>query len=205
MTRVVPKLKKVRQDDKIPFEATNLVYPTRSESPDKLDSTVYFSLFRKRPRRADIVWFLHLDIKSDPWGVDYSVNEIIDKHCYHISLQLGFKEEHRIEYMMKKIHKKMVEKGELSGRSIFDCVKDNFEEPDFKFIVLNSRVATDNLLTTFQIITVKAYRLIKSTGLKAAEDFGLDKTNVQEEYVPINVTKQYQQEIHEEFENYSCK
>jgi hypothetical protein len=107
--------------------------------------------------------------------------------------------------MMKKIHKKMVEKGELSGRSIFDCVKDNFEEPDFKFIVLNSRVATDNLLTTFQIITVKAYRLIKSTGLKAAEDFGLDKTNVQEEYVPINVTKQYQQEIHEEFENYSCK
>jgi KUP system potassium uptake protein len=205
MTRVVPKLKKVRQDDKIPFEATNLVYPTRSESPDKLDSTVYFSLFRKRPRRADIVWFLHLDIKSDPWGVDYSVNEIIDKHCYHISLQLGFKEEHRIEYMMKKIHKKMVDKGELSGRSIFDCVKDNFEEPDFKFIVLNSRVATDNLLTTFQIITVKAYRLIKSTGLKAAEDFGLDKTNVQEEYVPINVTKQYQQEIHEEFENYSCK
>jgi hypothetical protein len=99
----------------------------------------------------------------------------------------------------------MVDKGELTGRSIFDCIKDNFEEPDFKFIVLNSRVATDNLLTTFQIITVKAYRLIKSTGLKAAEDFGLDKTNVQEEYVPINVTKQYQQEIHEEFENYSCK
>ena len=205
MSRVVNKLEKVRLDDKIPYEATNLVYPTRSETPDKLDSTVYFSLFKKRPRRADIVWFLHLEIKGDPWGVDYSVNEIIDKHCYHVSLQLGFKEEHRIEYMIRKIHDHMVQKGEIAGKSIFDCVRDDMENPDFKFIVLSSRVATDNKLTTFQIICVKAYRFIKSTGLKAAEDFGLDKTNVMEEYVPINVTKQYQQEMNEEFENYSCK
>ena len=146
-----------------------------------------------------------MEIKADPWGVDYSVNEIIDKHCYHVSLQLGFKEEHRIEYMIRKIHDHMVQKGEIEGKSIFDCVRDDMENPDFKFVVLSSRVATDNKLTTFQIICVKAYRFIKSTGLKAAEDFGLDKTNVMEEYVPINVTKQYQQEMHEEFENYSCK
>ena len=107
--------------------------------------------------------------------------------------------------MVRKIHRKMVEKGELVGESVFDSVKGHFEEPDFKFIVLSSRVATDNKLTAFQIITVKAYRFIKATGLKAAEDFGLDKTNVMEEYVPINVTKQYEQELHEEFENYSCK
>jgi KUP system potassium uptake protein len=205
MSRVIPLLNRVREDDKIPYEASNLVYPTRSATPDQLDSTVFYSLFKKRPRRAGIVWFLHIEIKSDPWGVDYSVNEVIDKHCYHVSLQLGFKEEHRIEYMVRKIHRKMVEKGELEGKSVFDSVKGHFEEPDFKFIVLSSRVATDNKLTAFQIITVKAYRFIKATGLKAAEDFGLDKTNVMEEYVPINVTKQYEQELHEEFENYSCK
>jgi KUP system potassium uptake protein len=204
MSRVIPLLHKVRVDDKIPYEASNLVYPTRSATPDQLDSTVFYSLFKKRPRRAGIVWFLHIEIKSDPWGVDYSVNEIIDKHCYHIALHLGFKEEHRIEYMMRKIHRKMVEKGELEGKSVFDSVRGTFEEPDFKFIVLSSRVATDNKLTPFQIITIKAYRFIKATGLKAAEDFGLDKTNVMEEYVPINVTKQYEQELHEEFENYSC-
>lgn len=204
MSRVIPLLNKVRNDEKIPYEATNLVYPTRSATPDQLDSTVFFSLFKKRPRRAGIIWFIHIEIKSDPWGVDYSVNEVIDKHCYHISIQLGFKEEHRIEYMLRKIHCKMVERGEIEGKSVFECVKGHFEEPDFKFIMLSSRVATDNKLTPFQIITVKAYRFIKATGLKAAEDFGLDKTNVMEEYVPINVTKQYEQELHEEFENYSC-
>lgn len=203
MKRIIPLLNSVREDKNLPYEATNLIYPTRSCSPNKLDATVYYSLFRKRPRKADVVWFFHLDIKTEPWGINYSVNEIIDKHCYYISLQLGFKEEHRIEFMLKKIHDNMVEKGELSGQSIFDCVRGKFDSPDFKFVVLNSRVATDNKLSAFEIMTVKVYRFIKSLGLKPAEDFGLDKTNVVEEFIPISVTKQFDQDMCEDYENYS--
>jgi hypothetical protein len=44
-----------------------------------------------------------------------------------------------------------------------------------------------------------------ATGLKPAEDFGLDKTNVMVEYIPISVTKQYEQEIIEDYEDYSRK
>ena len=205
MNQVIPLLNSVRNDNHLIFEATNLVYPTRSDSPQKLDSTVFYSLFQKKPRKAQVTWFLHLNITNDPWGVHYSVNEIIDKHCYYVSLNFGFKEEHRVEFMMRKIHDKMVEKGELTGNSVFDCVKDKIKDPDFKFIVLNSRVATDNLLTSFQIIFVKVYRFIKLTGLSAAEDFGLDKTNVAVEYVPISVTKQFNQEMIEDSEDYSTR
>jgi KUP system potassium uptake protein len=203
MVKVKPLLMAVKSDDNLQYEATNLVYPTRSTTPNKLDATVYFSLFKKRPRKAGVYWFLHLDIQNEPWGVHYTVNEVIDKTCYYVNLQLGFKEEHRIEYMMRKIHKKMVEKGEFTGDSVFDCVKGQFEDTDFKFIVLNSRVATDNKLSAFQTLMIKAYRLVKATGLKPAEDFGLDKTNVMVEYIPISVTKQYEQEIIEDFEDYS--
>jgi KUP system potassium uptake protein len=122
-----------------------------------------------------------------------------------VNLQLGFKEEHRTEYMMRKIQCKMVEKGELTGESVFDCVKGQFEEADFKFIVLNSRIAMDNMLTPFQMLTVKAYRFVKSTGLKPAEDFGLDKTNVVVEFIPISVAQQYDQELVEDWEDYSAK
>jgi KUP system potassium uptake protein len=203
MTKVVPLLNAVKSDPGIMYEASNLVYPTRSTSPKKLDSTVFFSLFNKRPRKAGVYWFLHLDIISDPWGVHYTVNEVIDKSCYFVRLQLGFKEEHRVEYMMRKIHAKMVEKGELTGESVFESVKGQFAEPDFKFIVLNTRVATDNELSGFQSLCVKAYRFVKLTGLKPAEDFGLDKTNVAVEYIPISVTKQLDQELVEDSEDYS--
>lgn len=205
MNQVVPLLNSVRNDTTINYESTNLVYPTRSDSPQKLDSTVFYSLFQKRPRKAQVTWFLHLNITNDPWGVHYSVNEIIDKHCYYVSLNFGFKEEHRVEFMMRKIHDKMVEKGELTGKSVFNCVQDKISDPDFKFIVLNSRIATDNLLTSFQIIFVKVYRFIKMTGLTPAEDFGLDKTNVVVEYVPISVAKQLDQEMIEDSEDYSTK
>ncbi len=205
MSKVIPLLNAVRHDPAIAYEATNLVYPTRSDRATKLDATVFYSLFRKKPRKADIIWFLHLDIKTEPWGINYSVNEVIDKHCYYVSLQLGFKEEHRVEFMLRKIHQHMVDKGELTGKSIFECVKGRFDEPDFKFIILNSRVATDNKLTAFQIIVVKVYRFIKGLGLKSSEDFGLDETNVIEEFIPISVTKQFDQEMCEDFENYSDK
>lgn len=205
MKKVIPLMNAVNSDPKIPYEASNIVYPTRSNSPNKLDSTVYFSLFKKKPRKAGVVWFLHLDILNEPWGVHYTVNEIIDKSCYYVNLQMGFKEEHRTEYMMRKIQIKMVEKGELTGESVFDCVKGEFDEVDFKFIVLNSRIAMDNKLTPFQMLTVKAYRFIKSTGLKPAEDFGLDKTNVVVEYIPISVTQQYDQILVEDWEDYSEK
>lgn len=205
MDKVKPLIMAVKNDPEISFEASNLVFPTRSDSCKKLDLTVYHSLFMKKPRKADVIWFLHLDILNEPWGVHYSVNEVIDKSCYYVSLQLGFKEEHRIEYMMRKIHCHMVEKGELTGETVFKSLRGKIEDIDFKFVVLNSRVATDNALTSFQQICVKVYRFVKATGLKPAEDFGLDKTNVMVDYIPISVTSQVDQEVTLDFEDYSQK
>ncbi|MBI2257518.1 MAG: KUP/HAK/KT family potassium transporter [Flavobacteriia bacterium] len=203
MDKVVELMKAVDSDKNIAYEATNLVYPTRSDSCTKLDSTIFYSLFRKKPRKAKIFWFLHIDIKNEPWGINYSVNEVIDKHCYYISLHLGFKEEHRVEHMLHKIYKRMVDKQEIDNESVFPSINKKFLRPDFKFIVLNSRVATDNKLSAIQGIYVKAYRFIKSIGLTPAEDFGLDKTNVVVEYVPINVAKRLNQKMTEDFEDYS--
>jgi hypothetical protein len=58
---------------------------------------------------------------------------------------------------------------------------------DFKFIILNSRVAIDDALTPMEQFFVKGYRLIKKFSLSTSEDFGLELTNVEEEKVPIRV------------------
>ncbi|MFM7724482.1 MAG: KUP/HAK/KT family potassium transporter, partial [Bacteroidota bacterium] len=203
MSAVVPLLQAVRKDPGIAFEATNLVFPTRSASHDKLDITVYHSLFGKRPRKAGVIWFVHIDILNEPWGVHYSVNELIDRECYYVTLQYGFKEEHHTEYMMRKIYGKMVEKGELKNERIFESVRGAAIPVDFKFGVLNSRIATDNKLTPFQQLCVRVYRFVKSTGLKPAEDFGLDKTNVEVDFIPISVTEAINQEVIEDYEDYS--
>jgi len=203
MSASIPLLKAVRKDPGIVFEASNLVFPTRSPSHDKLDVSVYHSLFGKRPRKAGIIWFMHIEILNEPWGVHYSVNELIDQECYYVNIQYGFKEEHHTEYMMRKICRKMVEKGEFTNQSVFESIRNSAIPFDFKFVVLNSRIATDNRLTPFQQLCVRVYRFVKSTGLKPAEDLGLDKTNVEVDYIPISVTAAIDQEAIEDFEDYS--
>ena len=52
MKKVIPLLSAVKKDEKIPFDATNIVFLTRSNSPNKLDTTVFHSLFNKKPQES---------------------------------------------------------------------------------------------------------------------------------------------------------
>lgn len=100
---------------------------------------------------------------------------------------MGFKEPHLIDYMMRKIHYDLNETGEIKGQNIFFSNIENTVPADFKYVLINSRVATDNHLSILEIFAVRIYRLLKATGLSAMDDFGLDTTNTIEEKIPINV------------------
>lgn len=186
---IKPLLDSVSQDDKLPYLASNLVYPVRSTRSNFIDVTVVHSLFFMQPKRAKVYWFLHIDIADAPYGITYKTQTIVPEKAFFVKLYLGFKEPHLIDYMMKKIHADLVKSGEISKKNIFDSLAVGNIPVDFKYILINSRVATDNQLTLFEVFAVKVYRLLKSIGLTAMEDFGLDTANTIEERIPINVAK----------------
>ena len=200
MRNIASLMKKIRDDDGIPYEATNIVYPARTADESILDSTIFHSLFRKHPRKAEVIWFVHLDITTKPWEVSYTLKTIDPGHCYYVTFHLGFKEEHKMEYMIRQIQQKLVEKGELQNKSIFKSIDDRFNEVDFKFVVINTRVASTEMLTPFQLTVVKTYRLIKRIGLNSTENFGLDRTNVDLEFVPIHIGKKFNLKMEEKIQ-----
>ncbi|HCK20719.1 MAG TPA: hypothetical protein DHW15_00710, partial [Bacteroidetes bacterium] len=57
----------------------------------------------------------------------------------------------------------------------------------FKFILLESRVTTDDKLTPWEQFVIKGYRLVKSLGISRAEDFGLETSNLRMETIPISI------------------
>ena len=77
--------------------------------------------------------------------------------------------------------------GEVDILSNYPSLRKHHMYADFKFILLNTRVASDNKLTPWEQFVVKGYRLIKSMSLPTHEDFGLELTNVESEMVPISV------------------
>ena len=81
----------------------------------------------------------------------------------------------------------MVQTGEVDIVSNYPSLRKHGMYADFKFILLNSRVASYKKLTPWEQIVVKGYRFIKSLSLPTHEDFGLELTNVEYEMVPISV------------------
>ncbi len=192
----IAPLKELMQDDTIPKEANNLVYLAMANDKSHIDSNIIYSIFRKRPKRADIYWFVHVDISNDPFGATYAVESVVPRRVFFIRLSFGFKVEHKVNLMFNKIVEEMVKNGEVDELSHYPSLRKYNMPADFKFIILNSRVAIDDALSPFDQFIVKGYRFIKSVSLSTAEDFGLELTNVEEETVPIRIAPSTKIELH---------
>ena len=183
----VGSLTDLMADETIPMEANNLVYMSMASDKDHIDSNIIYSIFRKHPRRANIYWFIHVDITNEPYGITYTVDPIIPGHCFFVRLSFGFKVEHKVNLMFNKIVEELVAAGEVDEVSHYPSLRKHKMPADFKFIILNSRVAIDDAITPLDQFIIKGYRLIKSISLSTSEDFGLELTNVEEEMVPIRI------------------
>lgn len=189
MDDLLPQLIDLQNDITIPREATNLVYLVNSNDKRKIDSNIIYSLFRKKPKRADAYWFVHVDITNEPYGAVYSVDTIIPEKCFFVKLQFGFKVEHKVHAMFMKIVEEMGKNGEIDTLSHYPSLRKHNYPADFKFVLITSSVSADNELNAFNKLAMDAYAMIKSLSVPVEVDFGLERTNVRIEKVPINIAK----------------
>ncbi|HRI78357.1 MAG TPA: KUP/HAK/KT family potassium transporter [Cyclobacteriaceae bacterium] len=180
-------LSDLQNDAEIPKEASNLVYLTVADSRRHIDSNIIYSIFRKRPKRADTYWFVHVETVDSPFTSKYSVNTIIPQKCFFIKVKLGFKTPHRINTIFTKIIHEMAENGEIDLTSPIPSLHKHSMMADFKFMILHSWASADSEVSTFDQIMISAYRLLKKVSLSTEELYGLETANVEVERVPIQV------------------
>jgi KUP system potassium uptake protein len=187
--KFAPVFRDIIADETIPRTATNLVYLALSNDATKIDSNIIYSVFKKQPKRADIYWFLHVEITDAPDTKKYKVVPIVDGKVFFVQLKFGFKVQHKVNKMFKEITCRMQEAGEVDEQSHYPSLRRYDIPADFKFILLNSRVSADDALPPFEQFIVRAYRVLKNIAVSPAENFGLENGNFQIETVPINVVK----------------
>jgi KUP system potassium uptake protein len=180
-------LKELQQDSTVPKEATNLVYLSVADSRRYIDSNIVYSIFKKRPKRADVYWFLHVETVDSPFTSKYFVNTIIPKKCFYINVRLGFKTPHRINSIFTKIVHEMADAGEIDLTSPYPSLHKFSMMSDFKFIILHSLASADSDISNFDRLIISAYRIIKRFSLSTEELYGLEAANVEVEKVPIQV------------------
>lgn len=177
----------LQADKSVPKEATNLVYMAVANSKRYIDSNIIYSIFKKRPKRADVYWFVHVDTVDSPYTSKYSVDTIIPRKCFFIRIKLGFKADHRVNLLLNKILHDMAESAEIDLISHYDSLQKHSMPSDFKFIILHSLASVDSEISNFDNLIIQGYRFIKKHSLSTEEMYGLELANVEVESVPIMV------------------
>ncbi|GGC94838.1 putative potassium transport system protein kup [Flavobacterium lutivivi] len=178
-------LAELSMDLSIPKYATHLVYMTNSNRTDEIEEKVTYSILQKRPKRADIYWFVHVNILSEPYRKEYRVTEIIKDDIYRIDFYLGFREPTKINLMFKQVIKDMVEKGEVDITSRYASLNKNNIIGDFKFVLSEKYLSNDSDLSFFEKVVMNTYFVLKKFSLSEAKGFGLDSSSVKIEQFPL--------------------
>jgi KUP system potassium uptake protein len=179
-------LKSLGEDQSVPKCATNLVYITKANRKAEIESKIIYSIINKQPKRADVYWFIHVDIMDEPDTYEYEVTQFVPGKVIKVDFRLGFKVEPRINQYFRQVLDDMVEKGEVDIFSRYDSLRKHHVNGDFRFVLID-RIATYDLNLTFrQKFIVNAYNIFKKLAIAEEKALNLDTSNVLIEKVPLS-------------------
>jgi len=184
LSKQLDKLVLLSNDDSIPKTATHLVHLTKTQSSDLIEEKIILSLFSKIPKRADVYWFLHVNRTNEPYTMNYETYTLVEQKAYKIVLNIGFRVHLRTELYFKKVFHDMLKNGELNANRMSDLSLKYHNEPEFKFIIIERFLSIENEFVVLDDIVFNTYFFLKQLGLSDIKAFGLEKSNVQVEYVP---------------------
>lgn len=187
MDEYMHTIQELSNDMSIPKYATHLVYLTSANNPKEIEHKIMYSILNKKPKRADIYWFIHVDVVDEPYRTDYVVETIIPNEIIRIEFRLGFREEQRINLMFRKVVEEMVANKEVNITSRYTSLQKNKIAGDWQFIVMEKFLSHDNDLPLFERVVMKFYFFLKKFSLSEEKGFGLDSSYVTIEKYPLVV------------------
>ena len=184
----IPKIQELSADRGVAKYATHLVYLTSANNPKEIEHKIIYSILNKKPKRADIYWFVHVDTMDDPYTCEYKVDHIIPNDIIRVEFRLGFRTEPRINMMFRKVVEDLVQNMEVNITSRYESLASTNTVGDFQFMVMEKYLSQDNELPFFERVIMKLYFWIKEISLSEERGFGLDAANVTVEKFPLIVT-----------------
>ncbi len=185
LSKYTDSLKELSADITVPKYATHLVFLSNAGRASEIENKIIYSIFQKRPKRADVYWFVHIDTVDDPYTMEYKVMTVADDDVYKVNFRLGFRVPNKINLYFRRVLEDMVKNGEVDIRSRYESLNRHNVIGDFRFVVLEKFLSYDNQLSFFENLIMKAYFFIKAFTPSEDKWFGLDSSAVKVEKVPL--------------------
>ncbi|SDE73982.1 KUP system potassium uptake protein [Dyadobacter soli] len=188
LEKYIGPLKALSNDISIPKYSTHLIFMSNASRESEIENKIIYSIFYKRPKRADIYWFVHVETTDEPYTMDYHVNILAEDDVIKVTFRLGFRIEQRINLFFRKVVEDMVLNKEVDITSRYESLNRQNITGDFRFIVLERYLSIENNLPFMEELIMKIYFGIKSITTSEDKWFGLDSSSVKTEKVPLVLT-----------------
>ncbi|MFB9862660.1 KUP/HAK/KT family potassium transporter [Rufibacter immobilis] len=195
LTDYVPMLRELSEDESIPKYSTHLVFMTSAERSTEIESKIIYSIFQKRPKRADIYWFIHVNTVDEPYTMEYKVKVLASQDVVRIDFNLGFRVEQRINLFFRKVVEDLVNNGEVDITSRYSSLNKQNVIGDFRFVVLEKFLSYENDLPFWENTIMQSYFNIKQYTASEGKWFGLDTSSVKVEKVPLIIKPAREMEL----------
>lgn len=182
----ISKIQELSGDRSIPKYGTHLVYLTSADNSREIEHKIIYSILNKKPKRADIYWFVHVDTMDDPYTCEYKVEHIIPNDIIRVDFKLGFRIQPRIHILFQQVVEALVANREINISSKYETADSKAKATgDFQFIVMEKYLSHDNELPFIERVVMNFYFWLKEISLSEEKGFGLDQSNVTVEKFPL--------------------
>jgi len=183
----IPILNKMSADTGIPKYATHLIYLSKANNSKQVEQKIIYSILSRKPKRADVYWFVHIDRTDEPYTLDYSVEELEKGRIIRVDFRIGFRIQPKINVLYRKVVEDMISRGELDITSNYESLRSYGLPADFQFVIIDKFLSYNNSFNQAEKFILNAYFNLKRMEMSEAKAFGLDTSETKVEKIPLVV------------------
>ncbi|EPC6337814.1 KUP/HAK/KT family potassium transporter [Enterococcus faecium] len=181
----IPQLKELRDDTSLPIYQTNVVFLVPDMAEDKVGRQFIYSILDKRPKRARVYWFVHVEVTDEPYTKEYQVDMMGTDFIVQVNLFLGFRVQQEINVYVRQVIHDLMKQGRLPKQPQRYSLTPGREVGDFQFVLIDEVVSNVTTLGKWQRQIMQAKLAIKKIATSPETWFGLEYSEVKHETVPL--------------------
>jgi KUP system potassium uptake protein len=191
LNKIIPSLVKMSTDHSLPKVATHLVYLTSSKYCDQIESKVLYSLMERRPKRANLYWFVHVKIADEPYLCEYKTTVMALQDAIRIDFKLGFRIEPNVNMLFRHVMEDMIKNKEINTEGFNRYQRKQNYMGDISFVVLKKYIANYSHLKFYDRFMISSFEIINKISLPEEKAFGIDDEpdSIIIEKVPVDLRK----------------
>lgn len=187
------QLGQLRKDSQYGFYHTNVVYLTNRMDGSMIDRSILYSILDKKPKRAQVYWFVKVNVTDEPYTSEYTVEMFDTDYIVQVQLYLGFRMRQDVPRYMRKIVKDLMVTGRLPKQHQDYTITPGSIVDDFRYVVLEERLMNAGAMRPFERFILQTKAAVKHFTATPVRWFGLQFSEVTTEIVPLILSdiKQY--------------